>query len=272
MFGTVTNSLAGTNKDPGHDHPTLSLLVRAADTEAHMLSVPVVESIRVVLRLKVHIGAWPIPRVRQARHGSDGVVGRARRQQCQRHGGRGGGERVVVLGGKVGDSERVGRREELDGERRQAPSARVRAPRRRGRRRGGLVLRRLLGFLAESLLGADEEAAGDGVARVLGLVGLADDEAEPGGVRLVELVRVLLRLEVHANARRGWDGCGGVAIAACTGARGDDLVDGGGVVGAPSGGGGGGRGGGGFGVAGGGRGGVAGEGGGVRGGGHESVS
>lgn len=60
--------------------------------------------------------------------------------------------------------------------------------------------------MAEALLGADEETAGNGVPGVLGLVGLADDEAKASGVCLVELVRVVLRLEVHAYLGRGGDG------------------------------------------------------------------
>lgn len=170
---------------------------------------------------------------------------------------------MVVPGDEVGDTEGVGRRNELDGKRRQAACARLRAPgcrRRRGRGRGSgassLVLW-LLGLLAEPLLGADEEAAGDGVPRVLGLVGLADDEAEAGGVGLVELVRVVLRLEVHPQVRGGGDV--GVGVIAGGGGRCGQGEVGGGARGGGRGGAGGG---------GGRRGGLAGEAGGVLGGGH----
>lgn len=180
---------------------------------------------------------------------------------------------MVVTGDEFGDTEGVGRRNKLDGERRQAACARLRAPGRRswrGRRRGsgsgaGSLVLGLLRLLAEPLLGADEEAAGDGVPRVLGLVGLADDEAEAGGVGLVELVRVVLRLEVHPQVRGGGDvGIGAGVIAGGGGRPSKGEVSGGGGAGAGAGGGGrGGAGGGG-----GRRGGLAGEAGGVLGGGH----
>lgn len=78
---------------------------------------------------------------------------------------------MVVIGDEVSNTEGICGRNELDGERRLAACTRVRAPRCRRRRQRGrgrdagacsLVLR-LLGLLAEALLGADEEAAGDGV-------------------------------------------------------------------------------------------------------------
>lgn len=129
---------------------------------------------------------------------------------------------MVVLDNEVRNAKGLGGRNELDGKRRQAASARVQAAGRRRRRwrgrctgAGSLVLG-FLGLLAEPLLGADEEAAGDCVPRVLGLIGLTDDEAEAGGVGLVELVCIVLRLEVHPHARGG----GGVGVSVIAGVGG----------------------------------------------------